>query len=298
MKSVPAPRLHIVDVFASEPYTGNPLAVVSRPGALDGGTMQQIALEMNYSETTFVVDGAAGDTSFGVRIFTPTAEIPFAGHPTLGTAHVLLRELGWPREDRVVLQLGVGPVEVRADIDDGVEWLWMVPPTPKLGPALDAALGARLLGLEPDAIDPRWPVCEANVGISFVMVPLRSLEALGRCRLDAQELARTLARGSNAIGVFPFVPAAREPGHDVAARMFFESQGVREDPATGSACTCLAGYLLEHEVLGRGDVEARVEQGYEMGRPSLLRLRAQRGADGVRVEVGGRVITTARGELA
>lgn len=298
MTAVGAPRLHIVDVFATEPYTGNPLAVVSHGGSWPDAKLQRVALEMNYSETTFVVGGGPGDEIFEVRIFTPVAEIPFAGHPTLGTAHVLLRELAWAHADRVVLQLGVGPVEVRAIREDGTEWLWMRPPTPKLGPALDAAMGARLLGLEPAAIDPRWPVCEASIGIAFVMVPLRSLEALGRCRLDLEEWARTLRAGSSAIGVFPFVPTAREPGHDVAARMFFEAQGVREDPATGSACSCLARYLLEHDVLGPGDVEASVEQGYEMGRPSLVRLRAWREADGVRLEVGGRAITTARGELA
>jgi trans-2,3-dihydro-3-hydroxyanthranilate isomerase len=292
-------RLWIVDVFAEEKWVGNQLAVVADIEGLDTATMQRVAREMNYSETTFIESDRARDAAWPVRIFTPTAELPFAGHPTLGTAVVIRQELcGKPEpEAELVLALGVGNVPVRFEADEGPGTLaWMEPPTPELGPSFPRDLGARLLGLDAGDIDPDHPVERASVGISFLMVPVRSLDAVRRARYRAELLPELRERGAPS-AVFVFAPETCSPENQIHARMFGPEEGVAEDPATGSANTCLGAWLLEHAWLGPGEVNVRVEQGYEIGRPSLLRVSARHEVGRVRVSVGGRVIFSARGEL-
>ena len=170
----------------------------------------------------------------------------------------------------------------------------MKAPTPKLGKEHPRRVATEISGLSEPDLDPKLPVQEVSVGIGFLFVPLRSLAALGRAELDSEALERLLGSTEHSIGVYLFCRESREPGHDLAARMLFEAHGVKEDPATGSATAGLGGYLLHHRVLGEGAIDVQVEQGYEMGRPSLLSLRA--GLE-TGVEVGGRVIPVARGTL-
>jgi trans-2,3-dihydro-3-hydroxyanthranilate isomerase len=287
----------VVDVFAEEKYAGNPLAVVVDAGGIPTPRMQRIASEMHYSETTFVSGVGERDGAWDVRIFTPVAEIPFAGHPTLGTATVIRERLQHGPTDRVVLRLGVGevPVTFERAAGPGVQ-AWMDPPVPEFGPTHPPELAARLLGLEPGEVDARYPVQELSTGISITFVPLRSLEAVRRALFRA-EVARDLPDAGFARAVFLFCAETESPENQIHARMFAPLAGVPEDPATGSANACLAAYLLKHRYLDGERLEARVEQGCEMGRPSLLRIAARAEEGLIRVRVGGRVIFSARGEL-
>jgi trans-2,3-dihydro-3-hydroxyanthranilate isomerase len=285
-------RYVVVDVFAEEKWAGNPLAVVLDSAGLDKAEMQRIALEFNLSETTFVAS-APREGGWDVRIFTPSVELSFAGHPTLGTAWVIARLLVAERPKRVVLNLGVGPVPVDFVADAHGEVAWMAPPSPKPGPVRDGALAARVLGLDPAEIDPGLPVQDWSVGPGFVIAPLRTSAARRRARPDLRELARIGHEGILAVSLEPY-----DSGHELAVRMFFEAFGAREDPATGSAAACLAAYLVEHRFRGRDEVEVRVAQGREIRRPSLLHLRGRRSGAGYSVSVGGRAFESLRGELA
>jgi trans-2,3-dihydro-3-hydroxyanthranilate isomerase len=281
---------YIVDVFAEEKYAGNQLAVVRGGADLPDETLQEIALEMNYSETTFVLSEEEMDGGYDVRIFTPGEEVPFAGHPTLGTAYVIRHEILAEPVDVLTLNLEAGEIPVTFG-----EVLWMRQLPPTFGATLDPALVSRALNLEAGDLDDRFPVQEVSTGLPAIVVPLRDLDALRRCKVDWERYVEAAGRGKN---LYVFCPEPHENGPgDLSARMFANDLGVPEDPATGSAAGCLAGYLAEHRYLGTGSVDARVEQGYEIGRPSLLYLRAEKQGDETTVHVGGKVQMVAKGEL-
>ncbi|WP_411965045.1 PhzF family phenazine biosynthesis protein [Haloferax sp. YSMS24] len=290
---MPTNAFHIVDVFATAKYAGNQLAVFEDAHSLTDGQMAALAKEMNYSETTFI-EGGNPDDGFDVRIFTPGGEIPFAGHPTLGTAAVLRKH--FDVGDEVVLNLGVGPipVEVRHDGDDEVYWMTQNPP--EFGPELDHERLAEVLSLDASDFDTDWPVQVVSTGLPAVMIPLRDRDALGRSEVDPRAY-RTFFDDVGVENLFPFCPNPRDDANDFAARMFAPGHGVPEDPATGSANGNFAGYLAHHRYFGDSDVEVTVEQGYEMGRPSHLSLESSADGDEVAVRVGGRVEFVADGNL-
>jgi len=290
-----AHALRIVDVFAEAPLEGNQLAVVLDAADLSTQRMQAIAREMNFSETTFVDAREPRAGGYDVRIFTPAHEIPFAGHPTLGTAWTIRTEFA-PDAERIALHLGVGTVPVRFDVQaDGATMAWLTAPPIALGPTFDHAAVAAKLGLDAKDIDERFPVQRLDAGIVVVAVPVRTLDALRRSRLQPG-LVELVSQQFAAVHLF--CPEPYSSDNDLSARFFFEAGGPREDPATGSATACLGAYLLEHDYYGRRELSLRVEQGVEIGRPSLLFLDA-RDRDGQRqIEVGGHVIASVRGELA
>ena len=269
-------RCSIVDVFAEKPFAGNQLAVVRDCAHLDGDVMQDIAREMNFSETTFVVDEREHDAR--VRIFTPAAELPFAGHPTIGTAWVLGRDRG-----AYALDLDAGKVPVTFG-DDGI--VWMQPPEVDLGAMFDASTAAALLHLSAGDIDTAYPCRHAVVGPHFVLIGVSTLDALRRAWIDPDVHASVAA--GEFIGVFAFAAEAYSADADFAARMYFDANGFREDPATGSANTAFAAYLRD---LGNsGDVV--VEQGFEIKRPSRLYLDV-----GDVIRVGGKVQPVLTGSI-
>jgi trans-2,3-dihydro-3-hydroxyanthranilate isomerase len=281
---------YIVDVFAEAKYSGNQLAVVRGGAGLPDERLQKIALEMNYSETTFVLSEDVTDGGYDVRIFTPGDEIPFAGHPTLGTAYVIQHEILASPVERITLKLKAGEIPITFG-----EVLWMRQLPPTLGAILDSALLARTLNLETADLDDHYPVQEVSTGLPALIVPLRDLDALRRCKVDWERYTEVAGSGKN---LYVFCPEPHDDGPgDLSARMFANDLGVPEDPATGSAAGCLAAYLLEHSYLGTDSVDVRVEQGYEIDRPSLLYLQAARDGDEMRVDVGGKVQMVARGEL-
>jgi trans-2,3-dihydro-3-hydroxyanthranilate isomerase len=291
-----AHQLHVVDVFAEHPYAGNQLAVVISERPLADATMQLIATETNYSETTFVAPAPEPDGGYRVRMFTPAREIAFAGHPILGTAWVLRQQLGLASSKLVQLNLAVGRVRVTFERDRaGADIGWFVAPPVTLGAKCDPAAMAAALGLERDELDPDLPVQLAAAGTAAMIVPVRTPASLYRSRLNLDAYAQVAAQGFPPL-VYLFCLHSLNHRNDIVARFFFEAQGVREDPATGNGAAFLGSYLLEHRLF-KGGFSLRIEQGHLVRRPSLLMLRG-RIQDGSRqVAVGGWVVPTIRGEL-
>lgn len=260
--------------------------------------MQKLAKEMNYSETTFVLSDTEHDGGYDVRIFTPDAEVPFAGHPTLGTAYIVRRYIIGKPVSEVILNLKVGRIPVSFSHGKGAtEVLWMRQKAPVAGKIVDPGPTAAALGLDEDDIDRDFPIQEFSTGLPFVVVPLRSLASLRKARASTDRLLN-LVQGLEAKAVLVFSPEAYTKDHDLGARVFAGYYGVPEDPATGSANGCLAGYLVYHTYFGRDDIDIRVDQGFEIGRPSLLMLRAKRVGKEIEVNVGGSVVMVAEGRLA
>jgi trans-2,3-dihydro-3-hydroxyanthranilate isomerase len=288
---------YIVDVFAIAPYTGNQLAVFTNAIALSEAQMQQIAQEMNYSETTFLTSPSPENNGYNVRIFTPKKELPFAGHPTLGTAYVIQKEIIKNSVEVVNLNLKVGqiPVTWQNGGDDG-DVLWMRQNPPSFHQTLEANAVASVLNLDEDEIDSRFPIQEVSTGIPFIIVPLKTHESLKRIRVSREKYFE-LVEKTQSKEILVFCPETYSPENDLSVRVFAESLGIPEDPATGSANGCLAGYLVAHSYFGGKPVDVCVEQGYEIGRPSLLLLKAQRSQDTIEVSVGGKVVMVAKGEF-
>ena len=296
MKSTTS-RLYIVDVFAERPYTGNQLAVVVGRDNLSEETMQEFAVETNYSETTFVGSTPELDGGYRVRIFSPAREIAFAGHPILGTAWVVRHHVAPEATGLVRLNLPVGQVAVTFESSEaGGEVAWFLAPPITLGPTCARERIAAALGLLPDDIETRTPVQQLAAGTSAMIVPLRRLEGLKRSRLDLAAFAPLASDGFPAL-VYLFCCETNQPGNDLCARFFFDAHGVREDPATGNGAAFLGAYLLEHQFFPVAALSLRIEQGYEMRRPSLVRLRARVVGQSREIHVGGKVIPTIQGDL-
>ena len=284
---------HIVDVFAEKKYAGNQLAVFRSAGELSGAEMQRIAREINFSESTFILADQPNKGGFDVRIFTPREEVPFAGHPTLGTAYIINQELLAGKANQVVLNLKVGQIPVSFN-PDGTCWMKQIQPV--FGPQHDAALLAALLGLDAADIDERFPVEEVSTGLPFFIVPLKTLAALQGAKVDLGRYY-ALIKNTLAKGILIFCPQTHEPGRDLSVRVFVDYFGVPEDPATGSGNGCLAGYLVQQRYFGTDSIKIQCEQGYEIGRPSLLRLQAAAHGDQIDIRVGGKCEVVARGEF-
>ena len=295
---MPNPSLHLqfcqVDVFTSRPFEGNSLAVFSDGRGLSDEQMQAIAREMNLSETTFIIPrDAATEKKSGVRvrIFTVQEELPFAGHPTLGTAFQLRGSSG---VEEVVLALNVGQVPVRfTDAEGQPAFGEMTQMDPEFGPIHDREAVVRASGLLDGDIDPSLPIQTISTGVSFTVVPLRGLEVARRLQVDTKSAEEYLSRSGGKF--FYFVTRETvDPSARLHGRMLFYGS---EDPATGSAAGCTAAWMVRHGV-AKSDEQVLIEQGIEMLRPSRIFVRASRKDDKVvNVRVGGNVVEVLRGEL-
>lgn len=292
-----APRIFIVDVFAEQPYAGNQLAVVMGGDSLSDETMHRIALETNYSETTFVSSQPEDDGGYPVRIFTPSREISFAGHPILGTAWALRQFVQKDHSSQVKLNLKVGQVTVTfVSAEDGNEILWFRAPPVTLGPMPEPQRVAKALGLSRQDLATVAPPQMVSGGISAIIVPLNSLDALRRSQLDLEAFSPLAESGYSPL-VYAFTRETREAANDLSVRFFFEAHGVREDPATGNGAAFLGAYLLEHSLFPDSELSLRIEQGHEVRRPSLILLRARMSDGEPEINVGGHVIPTVEGHL-
>jgi trans-2,3-dihydro-3-hydroxyanthranilate isomerase len=288
--------LYLVDVFAEEKYAGNQLAVVRGAGMLSSERMLEIANEMHFSETTFVLSDEKRNGGYDVRIFTPSTEVPFAGHPTLGTAYVIKHFIIKEDVGSLVLNLKVGQIEVCFEkAKENQEVVWMKQMTPTFSRTFSVARLAAVLNLEETDFDRKYPIQEVSTGLPFIIVPLKSLDAVRRARINMGRLLE-LAKEVQA-GILVFCPETFKEEIDLNVRVFADLFGVPEDPATGSANGCLAGYLSHHCYFGTDRVNVRVEQGYEVRRPSLLLLKAENKEAKIDVYVGGKVFLVARGKL-
>jgi trans-2,3-dihydro-3-hydroxyanthranilate isomerase len=310
-------RFVTADVFTPTPFSGNQLAVVFGAEGLSTATLQAITREFNYSETTFVFAPETPGTTRRVRIFTPGMEVPFAGHPTIGTAHVLVAtgEVAPTPGERdagaMTLVLGetVGPVPVRLTLQEGApveaELTTAQLPEERVEVA-DVAAMAEMLSLAPEELlGGAYAPTGASCGLPFQIIPLRSVDAVSRARLRADQWERVLG---GRWAEWPMVVAMTEgqdpdglPGHvrgcDLRARVFVPSGGVPEDPATGSANAALAGYLAARTPRD-GTLQWTVAQGVEMGRPSRLRITAEKVDGRIRaVRVAGASVLMSEGTL-
>ncbi len=284
---------HLLDVFTDRQFGGNQLAVFPDPPIdLPQQTMQEIAREMNLSEVTFLFPPADPVNDFRLRIFTPAAELLMAGHPTVGTAFMLARlgRLGeLQRRKKIVFEEGVGPISVtiHADEHGQLSEVWMRQPRPEfLDIYEDRRAIAEMLSISADDLLHEAPLQVVSSGLPFLYVPVRSLAAIEKVRLQYDKW-RNLLAASNAEHVFVTTTETVCESSMAHSRMFAPALGVSEDPATGSASGPLGAYLLKYGLVS--DEMMIVEQGYEMGRPSFIRIRVKRsGADITGVAIGGK----------
>jgi trans-2,3-dihydro-3-hydroxyanthranilate isomerase len=288
---------YVVDVFAEQKYAGNQLGVFRNAKGLSDEQMQQFAKEMNYSETTFILSERERDGGYDVRIFTPEHEIPFAGHPTLGTAFVIQQEIIKKPVEKVVLNLKVGQIPVTFRYSAGqVEIMWMKQIHPTFGEAFSAQGISQALNLDKGDIDDRYPIQAVSTGTPFIICPLKTIEAVKRANTNRQKYFE-LIKDTEAKAILILCPETYSKENNLNVRVFADYYGVAEDPATGSANGCLAGYLVKYRYFGKDRIDVRVEQGYQIGRPSLLFLRAEAKGEEIDVFVGGKVIMVAKGEF-
>jgi trans-2,3-dihydro-3-hydroxyanthranilate isomerase len=297
------------DVFTELLFTGNQLAVIPDATGLTDDEMQAIAREMNYSETTFVLPATDIKAIRQVRIFTPDAELPMAGHPTIGTTFALVNEKIVRSGDSlpIYLQLGIGTIPIDLFFEgEQLSFVWMHQPVPEFATwqgnreQLLEAVGLGLLDLAPDL-----PIERGSAGVPFVYVPLRTTEALGRAQPGNSAMLRAALGEDNAhtgLYLFSNEPNRTESGTPtLRSRMFAPTLGVTEDAGTGSAAGPFAVYLLRHGITRPnldGDVTIQIEQGVEMGRPCHLRASLSLEEGEVRdVRVGGESVLVAEGTL-
>jgi trans-2,3-dihydro-3-hydroxyanthranilate isomerase len=293
MNSFRSYRYRVVDVFTEHPLEGNALAVFTDAAGLDDTTMRKIARELNLSETTFVYPATRADCAAKVRIFTPTRELPFAGHPTIGTSFVLLDE-GMVSKDseHFALEEKVGPVSIRVEPGER-PLIWLTTPPITYGRTFDPALCARALGIEPTDLLEVTPQL-LSAGNPTIFIAVKDKEAVDRAWLDLQGMTTLTDGGREPACVFVFAPTSG----GAYSRMFAPEYGIIEDPATGSSTGPLAAFMIRHGLVS-GDAGARFvsEQGTKMGRRSILhvQIHGEQGADGI--EVGGYVSPVAEATL-
>jgi trans-2,3-dihydro-3-hydroxyanthranilate isomerase len=284
---------YILDVFTEEKYAGNQLAVVESFDALSDQQMQKIANEMHFSETAFLLSDRRENGGYDVRIFTPSKEVPFAGHPTIGTAFTIKQLSNNEELKKIILNLKLGQITVDFTEENGErEIAWMHQITPTFGKTYKPKELSKLLNLTEKDIN-NFPIQEVSTGLPFIIVPLKTLDAVKRARVNL--LFETEKKIQTGILVFSTETYYKE--NDLNVRVFADAYGISEDPATGSANGCLAAYLSKYLFFASSKINIRIEQGYEIKRPSLLYLKAENKEGQIRVQVGGKTVMIAKGEL-
>jgi trans-2,3-dihydro-3-hydroxyanthranilate isomerase len=287
-----------VDVFTNTPFSGNPLAVFfDVEEQLSSLAMLSIAKEMNLSETTFVLPPGEMPADFSVKIFTPEKEIPFAGHPTIGTAHIL-RETGRAisGDHSIKLSMKAGIITVTQGLIDNL--LFMDQPLPEYLPVLDCAdkIG-NVLSIPTSSIKlSRYPIQIVSTGLPVILVPINSIKALEKIVINASKLDNFL----HSLGVemlYAFTDETLNPSANIHARMFAPPLGILEDPATGSAAGAMGAYIYKHKILPENNLKNIViEQGYKMGRPSCIHVEIYHEHNEIKkIRVGGESVTIIEG---
>jgi trans-2,3-dihydro-3-hydroxyanthranilate isomerase len=297
-------RFYTADVFTDRAFGGNPLAVFPDAAGLRGEQMRRVARELNLSETVFVFPAEQPQHTRRLRIFTPSAELPFAGHPTVGTAHVLasIGEIALERAvTKIVFEEGVGPVPVRIRTRDGrpVFAQLEAPRLPEFGPpppsleTIAATLSLSCSDLVRAEAGPQAVSC----GVPFLFVPVCDRDAIRRARVNREQWERSFALYW-APHLYVFAHDTDVNSSSLRARMFAPALGIEEDPATGAAATALAGYLGARDGRADATLRWRIEQGFEMGRPSILDVEADK-RDGaiISIRVGGASVLISEGTM-
>jgi len=287
-------RYLVVDVFTEHPLEGNSLAVFPSASNISDVLMQKIARELNLAETAFVIPATRPDCAVGVRIFTPAKELRFAGHPTIGTAFVLMEERIVPaNKEYFGLEEPIGPVPIRVELGER-PLIWLRTPSISYGRAYDRALCAHALGLEPqDLLD--VPPQLLSAGNPTILIPVKDKHRVDRAFMDMQGLRSIKGADHEPVCVLVFAPTPE----GAYSRMFAPEYGIPEDPATGSSTGPLASFMMRHGLLSGAPGNRFVsEQGTKMGRRSILHvlIMGQNGADGI--EVGGYVTPVAEATMS
>jgi trans-2,3-dihydro-3-hydroxyanthranilate isomerase len=284
-------KFYIVDVFAENKYGGNQLAVFIPERKMEPAEMQKIAREMNFSETTFVMSDLQANGGYDVKIFSPDSELPFAGHPTLGTAYVIKNLLDRSESSEIKLNLPVGQIPVVFEN----QYAWMTQNQPEFVANVEIDRIAAALQINRKDINTNFPIQVVSTGLPSVIVHLNSLDAISRCKINHRVYA-DLLKDIGDVNLLVFTTETVSPENDLNVRLFMPIQGYLEDPATGSANGNLAGYLLEHNFFNSNELNYRVEQGAFIGRPSLLKIKAKKTDNHYLIQVGGQVIVVSEGK--
>ena len=292
------------DVFTDRAFTGNPLAIFPEAEGLSSEQMQSIAAEMNLSETTFVLPATDLRARCRLRIFTPRAELPLAGHPVVGTFFILAQRGDLALEEgsnRIYQECKAGVLPVDVLVEDGqVRQVVMTQSPPRFfAEYRERKLLADAVGLSEDQLLPDdLPAQVVSTAVPQLMVPARSLRSLEKIELDLAAMRRVLSETQSDCFMI-FTKECIHPQSTVHARMFAPALGVSEDPATGSASGALGAYLVRHQLIEtKPTTRILVEQGYEMGRPSAIHVEVDSGPDGPsEVRVGGEAVEVAEGRL-
>ena len=293
-------RYVLADVFTDQPFGGNPLAVFPDADGIPEALMPRIAGELNLSETVFVLSPTDPRHVARLRIFTPGSELPFAGHPTVGTACVLASEGRVTAGQEFILEMAAGFVPVRVEGEGPVRRadfdVPRLPERPAVAPAREIL--ADLLSLDVGDLDvPGWRPEIWSCGVPFLVVPVRDRSALRRARLDLTIWEESIA-GSGGPHVYVVTPDAELPTSTLRARMFAPAMGIVEDPATGAAASALAGALAARDPATAGRRTWRIEQGFEMGRPSVIEVKTVKSSGKLTgVRIGGACLMMGEGRL-
>lgn len=284
-------KFYIVDVFAENKYEGNQLAVFIPEGTMAQTEMQKIAREMNFSETTFIMSGLQANGGYDVKIFSPDSELPFAGHPTLGTAYIIKNLFDRSEGSEIKLNLPVGQIPVV--FED--QYAWMTQNQPEFGANVEIDRIAAVLQIYQEDINTDFPIQVVSTGLPSVIVHLYSLDAVSRCKVNHRAYA-DLLKDMGDVNLLVFATETANPENDLNVRLFMPIPGYLEDPATGSANGNLAGYLLRHNFFHSNEINYRVEQGAFIDRPSLLKINAKKADNHYLIQVGGQVIIVSEGK--
>ncbi|MGC2494234.1 PhzF family phenazine biosynthesis protein [Candidatus Binatus sp.] len=292
----------LVDVFTSKPFGGNQLAVFTDAAALSPSEMQELAHEMNFSESTFVMPPDSSGAR-RVRIFTPKHEMPMAGHPTVGTTWVLASRGEIALDSKSVdatLQLGIGPVTVTVESRGGkLDFVWMAHREPEFGVKRDDRERiAEALGITAADIRDDLPIQVVSTGFPFIFVPVRTLDALAKCSPNLRALAALFKAGEPRVATYMFVVNGSGE-FSARSRMFAPFDGVAEDPATGSAAAPFGAYAATYGLIKPAPKASfLIQQGVEMGRPSEIRVEVARKDGGaLAIRIGGRCAIVGEGSM-
>ncbi|EGA90629.1 PhzF family phenazine biosynthesis protein [Planococcus donghaensis MPA1U2] len=296
----------LVDVFTTQSFGGNQLAVFHDGSNLTTKTMQQIANELNLSETAFICSPKKPQNQINLRIFTPQVELPIAGHPTIGTAFVMAYLKMLPTQDGInewIFEEEHGDISVTVSLNkEKITKVEMIQPIPVFGEILTRqALVADLLSLPKGELDPRLPIQTVSSGLPFLFVPLRSIAAMREINFRTDVWERHFSRNPDRQHIFAFTTETEYEDSTVHCRMFAPAMGISEDPATGAASGPLGAFLVEHGAIDEkadGNYVIRSEQGFEMGRPSFIDIMINKNNQQFEeVKIGGTAIVVGQGEL-
>jgi trans-2,3-dihydro-3-hydroxyanthranilate isomerase len=285
-------KFYILDVFAESRYQGNQLAVFIDIDGIADFEMQQIAREINFSEITFVLSDNESEKSYRVRIFTPMQEINFAGHPTIGTAWLIQKEIIRKPVDKVTLDLKAGSIPVTFK-ENGMTWMKQLSPT--FGEIFNIKILAEILQIDSSEIDERFPIEAVSTGMPAIIIPVKKLNSIKKIKINKEKYFEFVSKIESK-ALLTYCPETYNKENQLNVRVFVDYYGIPEDPATGSGNGCLAAYLVKNNYFGNESIDICVEQGYEINRPSRLYLKASKKNGEYSIEVGGKVQLIATGD--